>query len=73
MKVAVRIFDNVEQRYVDNDQDALMDAAGIDRGMRFEDYAMQSDGTLIVCDKCGNFGYLDYKRYELKVMVECAD
>jgi hypothetical protein len=47
-----------------------MKETGQDRLMRFEDFGIQSDGTLIVCDKCGNFGYLNQSRFELKIMTE---
>jgi len=70
MKIAMRIYDNQNCEYVENDTDLLMKESGQDRLMRFEDFAIQSDGTLIVCDKCGNFGYLNQSRFELKIMTE---
>lgn len=70
MKIAMRIYDNQNSEYVENDTDLLMKESGQDPRMRFEDFAIQSDGSLIVCDKCGNFSYLNQSRFELKIMTE---
>lgn len=41
------------------DQENFMELAGLDTAMGFEDIGIQRDGTPVVFDKCGNFGYLD--------------
>jgi hypothetical protein len=33
-----------------------------------EGWALQQDGTLILCDECGNFAYPPQKRFEVKVI-----
>ena len=71
MKIAFRIYDNERHGYV-KVPDFLMKLSGQDPAMGFEDIAVQSDGTVIICDKCGNFGYLDSNRYELKIMTETS-
>jgi hypothetical protein len=45
------------------DTNLLMTLAGLDLGMGYEDVGIQSDGSPVVFDKCGNFGYLDPERY----------
>jgi hypothetical protein len=42
-----------------------MELAGLDSRLRFEAIAIQVDGTAIICDKCGNFGYIDSSRYKI--------
>ena len=49
------------------DEKILMDLADMHRGMRFEDIGLQSDGTPVVFDKCGNFGYLDHNIYHIAI------
>lgn len=51
------------------DHEELMRISGQDPRMGFEAVAIQDDGAAIICDKCGNFGYLDPKRYELRLMM----
>ena len=70
MKMAFRIYDNLRDVYVEGDGEFLMRESGQDPRIRFEDIAVQSDGTLIVCDKCGNYDYLCPRRFELKIMSD---
>ena len=60
----LRVFDSQTGKYIDNGDD-LMELAGLDSRLRFEAIAIQNDGTVIICDKCGNFGYIDSSRYSL--------
>lgn len=52
-----------------NDADAFMLLAGIDGYCRYEDIGIQGDGTIVVFDKCGNFGYLDPELYEASIEI----
>lgn len=45
----------------------LMTEAGLDWRMGFEDFGLQSDGTPVIFDRCGNFGYLDGNKYHVVV------
>ena len=63
-QVTLRVFDNQTGKYVTNGVQ-LMELAGMDSRMGFEAIAIQDDGTAIICDKCGNFGYIDPSRYDL--------
>lgn len=51
------------------DKDALMEQADLDVKMGFEEFGLQSDGTIVVFDRCGNFGYLDARIYEIKPLT----
>ena len=64
MEFELRVFDSQTGEYIE-DNDQLMELAGLDSRLRFEAIAMQDDGTVIICDKCGNFGYIDSSRYSL--------
>ena len=46
----------------------LMQEANLMKGARFEAVGMQDDGTPVVFDRCGNFGYLDAKK--VKIVIE---
>lgn len=70
MKMIIRILDNKTGTYVENEGEFLMRQVGLDPRMGFEEIALQADGTPIVCDRCGNFGYLDTKRFSVKM---CSD
>ena len=63
-RVTLQIFDSQTGKYITNGVQ-LMELAGLDSRMGFESIAIQDDGTAIICDKCGNFGYLDSSRYTL--------
>ena len=51
------------------DEKFLMEEAGMADYCGFEDIGMQGDGTPIVFDKCGNFGYLDANKYEIRISL----
>lgn len=76
MKATLRIFDIEIKRHVSphTDEDLaneLMAQAGLVIGLGFEDFGIQSDGQLVVFDKCGNFGYLnlDPEKYNVHVQI----
>ena len=46
----------------------LMQEAHLMTGARFEAVGIQDDGTPVVFDRCGNFGYLDSKK--VKIVIE---
>lgn len=52
-----------EDKVFITDEDVLMKLAGLDTRMGYEDVGLQGDGTPVVFDKCGNFGYLDPEIY----------
>lgn len=37
----------------------VMLAAGLEPKLGYESLAIDSDGQIIVCDRCNNFGYID--------------
>lgn len=47
-----------------SDTDELMEAAGLDPRMGYEDVGIQGDGSLVVFDRCGCFGYLPPDLYQ---------
>lgn len=51
---------------VTEDYDAMMDDSDLDKRCGFEDVGIQSDGTPVIFNKCGYFGYLS-EMYELVV------
>ena len=63
-RVTLQIFDSQTGKYITNGVQ-LMELAGMDSRMGFESIAIQDDGTAIICDKCGNFGYLDSVQYSI--------
>jgi len=69
MKISLRVKDKESGEFID-DTDRLMDAAGLDLLMGYEDIGVQSDGTAVVFDKCGNFGYLNPDRFQLIIMSD---
>ena len=69
MKIAIRIYDTIESRYVENDGELLMQAAGMDQRFGFNSIAVQSNGTMIICDNNGNFGLLDSTRFNTTMML----
>ena len=60
----MRIWD-VERKVITDDENWLMEIGKLDPRMGFESVGLQADGTAIVCDKCGNFGYLDDSKVKL--------
>jgi len=51
------------------DGDMLLALADVDGGCKFESVGIQSNGTPVVFDKCGNFGYLDYQNFEVIICL----
>lgn len=64
----IRIFDKKSWKAI-SDTDVLMQLAGMDPRMGFEAVAIQDDGTPIVCDKCGNFGYIDQNKFVVSLVI----
>ena len=58
MKYKIAVIDKTTNRKI-TAEDFLMKEADMADYYNFEDIGMQRDGTPIVFDKCGNFGYLD--------------
>ena len=69
MEMIMRIYDIENKEYIE-DGDTLMRVSGQDPRMGFESVAVQGDGTPIVCDQCGNFGYLDPNKYQVRYLEE---
>jgi len=68
MKLSFRVREKATGEFSE-DFDLMMDKSGIDSRMGFEDIGIQSDGTLVIFDKCGTFGYLS-DEFELVVMSD---
>ena len=51
----------------ESDPEKLMKAAGLDFRLGFEAIGIQDDGTPVVFDKCGAFGYLDANVYRVRI------
>ncbi len=58
------VFDRETGKEI-SDEDELMKMAKLHAGMGFEDIGIQRDGTPVVFDKCGNFGYLDINKVRI--------
>lgn len=71
MKISFRIRIKITGDFSE-DYDSMMDKSGIDSRMGFEDFGIQSDGTPVIFDKCGNFGYLS-DEFEMVVMGVMSD
>ena len=68
MKICFRIKDTETGEFTKN-YDQIMADSGIDSRMRFEAIGVQDDGTAVIFNKCGNFGYIAEK-YELVIMAD---
>jgi len=68
MKIALVLIDKTTGKPIE-DYDLVMDRAGLDHRMRFEDIGIQADGTPVVFDKCGNFAYIT-DEYDLAFMCD---
>jgi len=68
VKVAMRVYDIENKEYVD-DENKLMTLALLVPNLGFEAIAIQGDGQPIVCDKWGNFSYLDINRYQVHIFT----
>jgi len=62
------VFDKEAGRDI-SDGDELMILSGQDPRIGFESIAVQEDKTIIICDKCGNFGYLS-ERYKIHIVIQ---
>jgi len=51
------------------DEELLIKEAGINNYCNFEDIGMQGDGTPVVFNKCGDFGYLNPDKYEVRISL----
>jgi len=65
-----RIFDNFNDEYVEGDCNLLMYHSDLHLENGLESIAIQEDGSIIICDKCGNYNYLDPDRFELSIVIE---
>lgn len=70
MTMVMRVYDIENDQYIE-DLDKLMEISGQDPRKGFEAVAIrEGDGTPIICDKCGNFRYLDPKKYRVKIIYD---
>ena len=76
METTLKLYDKQTREHInpyENEDlmNELMTKAGLNIGLGFEDFGIQSDGQLVVFDKCGNFGYLslDPEKYNVHVQV----
>ena len=67
----IQIWDKERMQVVD-DSEYLMETAGLDKRMGYESVGVQDDGTPVVFDRCGNFGYLDHGKYRVIIGIEKA-
>ena len=63
-KGMMQLKDTQTGEYI-TDCDTLMLLAKLDPQAGFEGIALMDDETPIVCDRCGSFGYLDSRRFEI--------
>ncbi len=68
MKITFRIKDRSTGEYQE-DGDLIMNKSGLDSRLGFEDIGVQSDGSPVIFDKCGNFGYLS-DEFEMVIMSD---
>lgn len=69
MEVSLKVFDSKAGVYLEGG-DCAMNLAGLDPRLGFEAFGVQDDGTPVVFDRCGNFGYLDSDRYKVELVLE---
>lgn len=68
MKLSLTIKDRRTNKIVTN-YDEVMEDSGMNTGLGFEDIGIQSDGTPVIFDKCGNYSYIA-SDYELIIMSD---
>jgi len=68
MKICFRVKNKSTGEFT-KDYDLMMDKSGIDHRMGYEDIGIQADGTPVIFDKCGNFGYLS-DEFEMVIMSD---
>ena len=56
-----------KSKLIIKNEEYLMQEASLDYRMGFEAIGLQDDGTPVVFDRCGNFGYLDPKKVSIIV------
>ena len=64
----LKIVNRLSQEPV-TDERLLMQSSGLNPHMGYEDFGVQSDGTSVIFDRCGNFGYLDTNLFEVKAFT----
>ena len=73
----LKLYSATEKAYIDTSKsevrDSLMKLAGISLGMGYECFGIQDNGQPIICDKCGNFGYLDAEKFQVHVSLSDGD
>ena len=71
MKLIFRVKEKSSGEFSD-DFDSMMNKSYLDSRMGFEDIGIQSDGTAVIFDKCGSFGYLS-DEFEMVFMGQSND
>ena len=66
------IWSREEKRVVYSPSE-LMALAGLDPSSKYEAVGVQDDGTPVVFNKCGGFGYLDPNLYRLLIDLTEVD
>jgi len=66
--MTMKVYDIKNNEYINNNA-KLMALAGLEPNLGFEAIAIQDDGQPIVCDKWGNFSYLDINRYQVHIFT----
>lgn len=69
MKFELMIDGNFHEIGVDIDVDHLMKEAKLNPMNGFDGIGILGDGQPIVCDRCGNFGWLDSAKYEVSIVI----
>lgn len=64
MGIEIQVYDKEDMRYIENDHEALLNAAGFDARLRVDGISIDQEGRLVVLNNCGNFNWLDPDRYE---------
>ena len=68
MGMTICVFDKKRKKFVEDKDDFLMEEVGFDKRIGLEGVAMFSDGRCAVCDKCGNYRFLDPDRFKSGVV-----
>ena len=65
IKLAMYVVNNKEDKPVDSEE-LMLHHFGKAHYCDFEEIGIQSDGTGVIFDKCGNFEYLETDTYTMK-------
>lgn len=65
-----RVYDQEADRFVEDEGDFLMEQVGFDIRMRFDSVAIDTHGSLMVLDRCGNCAYLDTERFKAVLAID---